>query len=56
MPQKDLTPETLAELLQRLLRDHATLAATAEAAHKLAIPHAAENLADMVELLARKAA
>lgn len=54
--QKDLTPETLAELLLGLLRDPAALAARAEAAHKLAAPHAAENLADMVEILARKAA
>jgi len=56
LAQKDLTPEGLAELLQRLLREPAALAARAEAAHKLARPHAAETLADMVESLARKAA
>ena len=55
-PQKTLTPETLSDLLQSLFRDPATLAAKAEAAHKLAIPHASENLAEMVEQLARKAA
>lgn len=55
-PQKGLSAEALAALLLRLFRDPATLAGCAEAAHKLAIPHAAENLADMVESLARKAA
>lgn len=56
VPQKRLDADALADLLLRLFRDPATLAARAEAAHKLAIPHAAENLADMVEQLARKAA
>ena len=54
--QKGLTAETLTDLLQQLFHDPATLAAKAEAAHKLAIPQASENLADMVEQLARKAA
>jgi UDP-N-acetylglucosamine--N-acetylmuramyl-(pentapeptide) pyrophosphoryl-undecaprenol N-acetylglucosamine transferase len=56
MPQKSLDAETLAQALQAMLRDPSDLAAKAEAAHKLAIPHAAENLADMVEQLARKTA
>jgi UDP-N-acetylglucosamine--N-acetylmuramyl-(pentapeptide) pyrophosphoryl-undecaprenol N-acetylglucosamine transferase len=53
MPQRSLDAETLALALQAILRDPSDLAAKAEAAHKLAIPHAAENLADMVEQLAR---
>jgi UDP-N-acetylglucosamine--N-acetylmuramyl-(pentapeptide) pyrophosphoryl-undecaprenol N-acetylglucosamine transferase len=56
MPQQGLDAETLSRLLLSLFRDASQLAAKAEAAHKLAIPHAAENLADMVEALARKAA
>jgi UDP-N-acetylglucosamine--N-acetylmuramyl-(pentapeptide) pyrophosphoryl-undecaprenol N-acetylglucosamine transferase len=54
--QKTLDAGSLAETLQGLLRNPSELAARAEAAHKLAIPHAAENLADMVEQLAKKAA
>jgi UDP-N-acetylglucosamine--N-acetylmuramyl-(pentapeptide) pyrophosphoryl-undecaprenol N-acetylglucosamine transferase len=56
MPQKSLDAEALARILLPLLRNPAELAARAEAAHKLAIPHAAENLADMVEQLAKKSA
>jgi UDP-N-acetylglucosamine--N-acetylmuramyl-(pentapeptide) pyrophosphoryl-undecaprenol N-acetylglucosamine transferase len=56
MPQGSLDADTLAQALQAMLRDPSDLAAKAEAAHKLAIPHAAENLADMVEQLARKTA
>ena len=53
--ESQLDAAALSDLLLRLLRDPATLAAKAEAAHKLAVPHASENLADMVENLARKA-
>jgi UDP-N-acetylglucosamine--N-acetylmuramyl-(pentapeptide) pyrophosphoryl-undecaprenol N-acetylglucosamine transferase len=56
LAQKTLDAGSLAETLQGLLRNPSELAARAEAAHKLAIPHAAENLADMVEQLAKKAA
>ena len=56
MPQKTLDADMLAALLLQLFRDPMGLAARAEAAHKLALPHAAERLADMVEALARKAA
>ena len=56
IPQGILTAEVLAETLQGILKNPSDLAAKAEAAHKLAIPHAAENLADMVEQLARKTA
>jgi UDP-N-acetylglucosamine--N-acetylmuramyl-(pentapeptide) pyrophosphoryl-undecaprenol N-acetylglucosamine transferase len=56
MPQPSLDAETLALTLQSLFRNPAELVARAEAAHKLATPHAADNLADMVEALARKAA
>jgi UDP-N-acetylglucosamine--N-acetylmuramyl-(pentapeptide) pyrophosphoryl-undecaprenol N-acetylglucosamine transferase len=53
--QKNLDAQALAELLLQLWRDPAQLAQKAEAAHKLAIPHAAETLADMVESLAQTA-
>ncbi|HTN11725.1 MAG TPA: glycosyltransferase, partial [Acetobacteraceae bacterium] len=53
LTQKTLDAGSLAQTLQTLLRDPSALAAKAEAAHKLAIPHAADNLADMVEQLAR---
>jgi UDP-N-acetylglucosamine--N-acetylmuramyl-(pentapeptide) pyrophosphoryl-undecaprenol N-acetylglucosamine transferase len=56
MPQASLDAEMLGLTLQSLFKNPAELAAKAEAAHKLAIPHAAENLADMVEAIARKAA
>ena len=56
MPQKSLDAQSLAQALAAALQSPSELAAKAEAAHKLAIPHAAENLADMVEQLARKAA
>jgi len=56
MPQRSLDAEMLALTLQTLLKNPSELAAKAEAAHKLAIPHAADNLADMVEALVRKAA
>jgi UDP-N-acetylglucosamine--N-acetylmuramyl-(pentapeptide) pyrophosphoryl-undecaprenol N-acetylglucosamine transferase len=55
-PQKSLDAESLAHTLLAAFQSPSELAAKAEAAHKLAIPHAAENLADMVEQLARKAA
>jgi UDP-N-acetylglucosamine--N-acetylmuramyl-(pentapeptide) pyrophosphoryl-undecaprenol N-acetylglucosamine transferase len=54
--QKDLDPDRLAQTLQEALEDPAGLSRSASAAHRLAIPHAAENLADMVEGLARKRA
>ena len=53
LAQKTLDAGSLAQTLQTLLRDPSQLAARAEAAHKLAVPHAADNLADMVEGLAR---
>jgi UDP-N-acetylglucosamine--N-acetylmuramyl-(pentapeptide) pyrophosphoryl-undecaprenol N-acetylglucosamine transferase len=56
VPQKDLDADRLALTLAQAFNDPAGLAARAMAAHKLATPHAAENLADMVESLARKAA
>ena len=56
MPQKSLDADSLAQTLAAAFLAPSDLAAKAEAAHKLAIPHAAENLADMVEQLARKAA
>ena len=56
MPQHGLNADSLSRLLLSLFQETTQLAAKAQAAHKLAIPHAAENLADMVEALARKAA
>lgn len=53
MAQRSLDAEMLALTLQSLFRNPSELAAKAEAAHKLATPHAADNLADMVEQLAR---
>jgi UDP-N-acetylglucosamine--N-acetylmuramyl-(pentapeptide) pyrophosphoryl-undecaprenol N-acetylglucosamine transferase len=54
--QKNLDPERLAQTLQQALRDPAGLASSAAAAQRLAIPHAADNLADMVEQLAGRRA
>jgi UDP-N-acetylglucosamine--N-acetylmuramyl-(pentapeptide) pyrophosphoryl-undecaprenol N-acetylglucosamine transferase len=56
MAQAGLDAESLGQALVSILSNPSELAAKAEAAHKLAIPHAAEKLADMVESIARKAA
>jgi UDP-N-acetylglucosamine--N-acetylmuramyl-(pentapeptide) pyrophosphoryl-undecaprenol N-acetylglucosamine transferase len=47
MPQTRLTPENLAETLKRLLTDPRRLAAMARAAHTLAKPDAARQVADI---------
>jgi UDP-N-acetylglucosamine--N-acetylmuramyl-(pentapeptide) pyrophosphoryl-undecaprenol N-acetylglucosamine transferase len=44
-----LTPESLAEVLQRLIEDPARLARMAAAARAVARPDAADRLADLVE-------
>jgi UDP-N-acetylglucosamine--N-acetylmuramyl-(pentapeptide) pyrophosphoryl-undecaprenol N-acetylglucosamine transferase len=55
--QRDLTPDSLAQMLSKIFAGPAALAHRAAAAHALATPHAAANLADAVEKLAeRKAA
>ena len=51
LPQAEMTPERLAELLQGL--DRASLQAMAEKAHALARPRAAARVADEIELLVR---
>jgi UDP-N-acetylglucosamine--N-acetylmuramyl-(pentapeptide) pyrophosphoryl-undecaprenol N-acetylglucosamine transferase len=52
MPQKELTPERLAELLQGL--DRQALQAMAEKAHSLARPRAAARVADELERLVKR--
>ena len=51
LPQAEMTPERLAELLQGL--DRASLQAMADKAHSLARPRAAARVADEIELLVR---
>jgi UDP-N-acetylglucosamine--N-acetylmuramyl-(pentapeptide) pyrophosphoryl-undecaprenol N-acetylglucosamine transferase len=51
LPQAQMTPERLAELLQGL--DRASLQAMADKAHSLARPRAAARVADEIELLVR---
>ena len=50
--QRDLRPETLARMLAEIFSAPADLAKRAAAAHALAVPNAAERLADLVENLA----
>jgi UDP-N-acetylglucosamine--N-acetylmuramyl-(pentapeptide) pyrophosphoryl-undecaprenol N-acetylglucosamine transferase len=49
--QSELSPAALAQLLTSIFSDPADLAARARAAHAMAMPDAAKNLADMVEAL-----
>ena len=49
LPQAELTPERLADLLRQL--DRAGLQALAQRAHALAQPHAAQRVADEIEAL-----
>ena len=49
MSEDQLTPESLAEVLARLLSDPAELVRMAQAARSVATPDAAERLADLVE-------
>jgi len=50
--QSELTPDFLAQMLMRIFAVPSDLARRAACAHALATPHAAENLADVVESLA----
>jgi len=50
--QADFTPDSLAQMLNQIFADPLGLARRASAAHALAMPHAAERLADLVEQLA----
>ena len=54
LPQGELTPERLADLLRGL--DRSALLAMAQKAHALARPRAAARVADEIERLVRKAA
>ncbi len=54
--QSDFTPDSLAQMLIRIFADPTGLARRAAAAHALAVPQAAEKLADVVDGLIRRAA
>ncbi len=49
--QRKLTPDRLSQMIIRIFEDPRALARRAQAAHALAVPHAAKNLADAVERL-----
>lgn len=49
--QSDLTPNSLAQMLIKIFADPAALARRAASAHALAVPQAAEKLADVVDRL-----
>ncbi len=53
VPQRDLSPDSLAQMLGVILSDPADMARRAAAAHALAVPDATRKLADMVEALAQ---
>jgi UDP-N-acetylglucosamine--N-acetylmuramyl-(pentapeptide) pyrophosphoryl-undecaprenol N-acetylglucosamine transferase len=55
IPQRALTPESLAQLLTQAFADPAALAARAAAAHALGKPDAAVRFADLVDSLGRAA-
>jgi UDP-N-acetylglucosamine--N-acetylmuramyl-(pentapeptide) pyrophosphoryl-undecaprenol N-acetylglucosamine transferase len=48
LPQVSLTPERLLEVARRLLRDRPALAQMGERARALAVPDAAERLAQLI--------
>ena len=54
VPEGDLSPDLLSQMLVGIFADPADLKARAQKAHALAIPNAAANLADLVEGLADK--
>ena len=53
--QRDMTPDYLSQMLIGIFEDPIALSKVAERAHALAVPHAAQKLADVVEQLARAA-
>jgi UDP-N-acetylglucosamine--N-acetylmuramyl-(pentapeptide) pyrophosphoryl-undecaprenol N-acetylglucosamine transferase len=55
LAQTDLSPDSLAQMLMKIFADPQGLARRAAAAHALATPNAAANLADVVDRLARAA-
>jgi len=50
-PQRELSPDSLAQMLNRIFADPADLADRAAAAQALATPDAAARLADAVETI-----
>jgi UDP-N-acetylglucosamine--N-acetylmuramyl-(pentapeptide) pyrophosphoryl-undecaprenol N-acetylglucosamine transferase len=54
--QADLTPDSLAQMLMKIFAEPRDLARRAACAHALAVPQAAEKLADVVERLADRRA
>jgi len=54
--QSDLTPDSLAQMLTKIFSDSPGLARRAASAHSLAVPQAAEKLADVVQNLAHSSA
>ena len=54
--QADLTPDSLAQMLMKIFAEPRDLARRAACAHALAVPQAAERLADVVERLADRRA
>ena len=50
--QRDLSPDYLSQMLIGIFEDPIALAGCAAKAHALAVPHAAQNLADVIEQLA----
>jgi UDP-N-acetylglucosamine--N-acetylmuramyl-(pentapeptide) pyrophosphoryl-undecaprenol N-acetylglucosamine transferase len=54
--QSDLTPDFLAQMLIKIFADPVSLARRAASAHALAVPHAAEKLADVVDSLTHSSA
>jgi len=54
--QSDLTPDFLAQMLIKIFADPVSLGRRAAAAHALAVPQAAEKLADVVDRLIKRAA
>ena len=53
-PQRDLSPDSLAQMLTKIFANPADLADRAAAAHALAVPDAAGKLADMVDRLTQQ--
>jgi UDP-N-acetylglucosamine--N-acetylmuramyl-(pentapeptide) pyrophosphoryl-undecaprenol N-acetylglucosamine transferase len=56
MAQADLTPDVLARMLLKIFAEPRDLARRAACAHAIAVPHAAERLADVVENLVNRRA
>jgi len=53
--QANLTPDSLAQMLMKIFAEPRDLVRRAACAHAIAVPHAAEKLADVVENLVRAA-